>query len=326
MFASRPRTAGTVEKIANAMPEWRNKPHPSISDYYKGARLRSGKPVYQQNNHSNVVFGDDRIAVRKSLAQEVDHETNHEVCHTLKANHLKLIQMSFEERQEYYQNAQRVVGESALDAMEHMMRGKLNQRTASGPSQLRRNFKYFDRDASGDIDLDEFMFALGLMGLNFNENQMIALFARYDRTISGTFDYQDFCDVLMEYDFGSIATTTTGSKLQKMMAAVFDIDNTTTRSSFSTRSSTNSSDEEFAATTMPSPTDVRHVRRVFNMLDRDGNGTLDILEIEELLHALGIENISQDQLRRGMRRLDTDGNNKVDFDEFYEWYNSALNV
>ena len=27
--------------------------------------------MYQQNNNSNVVFGDDRISVRKSMAQEV---------------------------------------------------------------------------------------------------------------------------------------------------------------------------------------------------------------------------------------------------------------
>ena len=85
--------------------------------------------------------------------------------------------------------------------MEHMLRDKLNQRTASGPSQLRRNFKYFDRDASGDIDLDEFIFALNLMGLTFNHDQVVAsspgTTGRWLEPLT-----QD-CDV-MEYDFGAI--------------------------------------------------------------------------------------------------------------------------
>ena len=56
------------------------------------------------------------------------------------------------------------------------------------------------------------------------------------------------------------------------------------------------------------------------MLDRDGNGHLDMNEIQDLLEALGVTNLSHEQLRRGMSRLDMDGNNKVDFDEFFEWY------
>ena len=242
-----------------------------------------------------------------------------------KVNHLQLQRMSRDERASHYRNASRIVGEGPIDAMEQMLRDKLNQRTASGPAQLRRNFKYFDRDASGDIDLDEFMFALDLMGLTFNYNQTVALFARYDRSISGTFDYQDFCDVLMEFDFGFIAKTSTGSNLKKMMANIFDFENTTSQSSIDSRSSTNSSqnssdEKDFESSTDLSCVDVRHVRRVFDMLDRDGNGHLDMNEIQDLLEALGVTNLSHEQLRRGMSRLDMDGNNKVDFDEFFEWY------
>jgi Ca2+-binding EF-hand superfamily protein len=258
---------------------------------------------------------------------QVDASSNIEAGRTSfqKVNHLQLQRMSRDERASHYRNASRIVGEGPIDAMEQMLRDKLNQRTASGPAQLRRNFKYFDRDASGDIDLDEFMFALDLMGLTFNYNQTVALFARYDRSISGTFDYQDFCDVLMEFDFGSIAKTSTGSNLKKMMANIFDFENTTSQSSIDSRSSTNSSqnssdEEDFESSTDLSCVDVHHVRRVFDMLDRDGNGHLDMYEIQDLLEALGVTNLSHEQLRRGMSRLDLDGNNKVDFDEFFEWY------
>ena len=36
----------------------------------------------------------------------------------------------------------------SISAVQRMMRDKLQQRTESGPFQLRKNFKYFDRDGS----------------------------------------------------------------------------------------------------------------------------------------------------------------------------------
>ena len=49
-----------------------------------------------------------------------------------------------------------LTGEDGVRQMEYMMREKLQQRTKAGPFQLRKTFKYFDRDGSGGIDEFEF--------------------------------------------------------------------------------------------------------------------------------------------------------------------------
>ena len=53
------------------------------------------------------------------------------------------------ERREDYAEAIEVVGVNKIHEMEQMMRDKLQQRTKTGPFQLRKTFKYFDRDGSG---------------------------------------------------------------------------------------------------------------------------------------------------------------------------------
>ena len=57
-------------------------------------------------------------------------------------------------------------------AVDQMVRAKIDQRTTGGPFVLRQAFKLFDKDASGDIDPDEFYAAMEWMGLQFTELQV----------------------------------------------------------------------------------------------------------------------------------------------------------
>ena len=84
---------------------------------------------------------------------------------------------SFKQRKEDYDAANEMVGLNKIHEMEQMMRDKLQQRTKTGPFQLRKTFKYFDRDGSGGIDFSEFQRAMELMGFQFTEVQQLALFA-----------------------------------------------------------------------------------------------------------------------------------------------------
>jgi hypothetical protein len=59
-------------------------------------------------------------------------------------------------------------------AYELVIRGKIDQRTTGGPMALRKAFKYFDTDGSGDIDPDEFFSAMRAFGLEFTEDQVLA--------------------------------------------------------------------------------------------------------------------------------------------------------
>lgn len=153
----------------------KKKDYPSINDYYKAAS-RGGKPIQYQHglsNFSSVQLGDERISFKKSLSQDV-YRLDIEEPEKLSDAPIK----SYKERREEYDEANEVVGLNKIHEMEQMMRDKLQQRTKTGPFQLRKTFKYFDRDGSGGIDFDEFQRAMELMGFAFTEIQQLALFAR----------------------------------------------------------------------------------------------------------------------------------------------------
>ena len=62
-------------------------------------------------------------------------------------------------------------------------------------------------------------------------------------------------------------------------------------------------------------------KRLFDSIDADGGGTLDIEEMKQLFKDLGLE-LTQDQEATVMSRIDTDGSGEIDFDEFFAWYSS----
>ena len=62
-------------------------------------------------------------------------------------------------------------------------------------------------------------------------------------------------------------------------------------------------------------------KRLFDSIDADGGGTLDIEEMKQLFKDLGLE-LTQDQEATVMSRIDTDGSGEIDFDEFFTWYSS----
>jgi hypothetical protein len=159
----------------------KKKDYPSINDYYRAAS-RGEKPIQYQHglsNFSNVLLGDDRVSFKKSLSQDVFSldDINHEVPKEVHEN-AQIHAKCYKQRQEDYAEANEVVGLNKINEMEEMMRDKLQQRTKTGPFQLRKTFKYFDRDGSGGIDFSEFQSAMELMGFQFTEIQQLALFAR----------------------------------------------------------------------------------------------------------------------------------------------------
>ena len=89
------------------------------------------------------------------------------------------LQVTDKDRLKMYQEALKRVPLVDLNQIEALIREKLNQRTSTGPFQLRKIFKYFDRDASGSIDFSEMRYAFKILGFTFSDWQVLALFARY---------------------------------------------------------------------------------------------------------------------------------------------------
>jgi len=117
---------------------------------------------------------------------------------SIKTTQRELMKESVEERKERYRRATEDIGAQRLNKLERDLREKVFNRVAAGPFQLRRNFKYFDKNSDGTIDLDEFFECLEyLMGVILPEEHAVALFARYDADANGEMDYREFIEQLM---------------------------------------------------------------------------------------------------------------------------------
>eukprot|EP00657_Telonema_sp_P-1_P008832 TRINITY_DN3098_c0_g1_i1.p1 TRINITY_DN3098_c0_g1~~TRINITY_DN3098_c0_g1_i1.p1 ORF type:complete len:137 (+),score=33.01 TRINITY_DN3098_c0_g1_i1:301-711(+) len=109
--------------------------------------------------------------------------------------------MTEDARKAIYQQALAHVTPDGVTFMIGAVRSKIEQKTSGGPFALRKAFKYFDRDGSGDIDPDEFFDAMAFFGLQFTERQVMALFGHCDYDGDGTIDYYEFIGQVLDSDF-----------------------------------------------------------------------------------------------------------------------------
>lgn len=288
----------------------KKKDHPSINDYYRALAVGE-KPIKYQHglsNYSNVQFGDDRVIFNKSMSQVMyqlnEDQANQMTIHDNSQNKTK------KQRIQDYEEANGVVGPEKIQEMEQMMRDKLQQRTKAGPFQLRKTFKYFDRDGSGGIDFSEFQRAMELMGFQFTDMQQLALFARYDESYSGEVDYSEFVHKVMESDFKGVSNASKKA-LNTLVSSTFLNED----SGASALEGDDDSDlDENELDTFRRA----EVGKLFNMVDSDGSGLIDECEFRQLISILHF-NIPQEDIREGFARLDTDSSGHIDFEEFYAW-------
>lgn len=288
----------------------KKKDHPTINDYYKSS-AEGNKPIQYQHglgNWSNVQFGDDRVSFKKSMSQ-VMYQLPDEIADIMTISECPQ-KKTKKQRIQDYEEANAVVGPGKIQEMEQMMRDKLQQRTKTGPFQLRKTFKYFDRDGSGGIDFSEFQRAMELMGFAFTDLQQLALFARYDESCSGEVDYSEFVEKVMESDFKGVSS---GNK--KALSALVSSAFLHQQGGQSLEGDDDSDLEEDELETF------RHaeVHKLFNIVDEDASGYIDKEEMSRLLNTLG-KSLSEEGIDEGFAKLDKDSSGNIDFDEFYTWY------
>jgi len=291
----------------------KKKEHPTINDYYKALAVNN-KPIQYQHglgNFSNVQFGDDRVCFKKSMSQVMYH-LNEEVADKMTVNECPR-KKTMKQRMQDYEEANTVVGDYKIQEMEQMMRDKLQQRTKTGPFQLRKTFKYFDRDGSGGIDFSEFQRAMELMGFQFTDLQQLALFSRYDESCSGEVDYSEFVEKVMESDFKGVSGTSQKA-LRTLVSSTF-----LKQDSGNCLEGDDDSDDDEQELESFRRTEVM---RLFGIVDSDKSGFIDQEEMLELLSGLG-KSLTKDEIEEGFSKLDTDGSGKIDFEEFYAWYKTV---
>jgi hypothetical protein len=155
--------------------------YPSVSDYYRASSRDNNRPIQLQqglSNYSSLVLGDDRITFSESVLS---------ASYRLPVEDKMVIESpsknkSRQYRKREYQDASKKVGETEINRLERVMKDKLFQRSyaTSSPFQVRKAFKFFDREQSLRISIEGFTKALEFLGFQFSELQNLALFARYD--------------------------------------------------------------------------------------------------------------------------------------------------
>ena len=67
----------------------------------------------------------------------------------------------------------------------------------------------------------------------------------------------------------------------------------------------------------------REALKLFDEIDVDGNGTLDVEELTELAKSMGVE-LTPKQAELAFADLDTDASGEIDFDEFFTFYEANV--
>jgi hypothetical protein len=189
-----------------------DKAYPSVCDYYeaKGKRYNADpdKPINLLgglSNYSGLKLGDHRITFGESVLS---------ASYRIPVEHLMSIDapskgQTKHTRKREYKAALEKVGDAEINRLERVMKDKLFQRSyaTSSPFQVRKAFKFFDRECTLKIPIEGFTRALEFLGFQFAELQNLALFAKYDSDFTGDIDYMTFIASAMFYpavepDFG----------------------------------------------------------------------------------------------------------------------------
>lgn len=278
--------------------------YPSIKDYYIANAPRKDKPIQLQNglsNFSTLQLGDDRISVGESILSESYRLPVEEVMAISAPSKEK----SYAARKRDYDEASKKVGSAEIDRLERVMKDKLFQRSyeTSSPFQVRKAFKFFDRERSMRISIEGFTKALEFLGFQFSEVQNEALFARYDPEIVGNIDYMHFINSAMFY----AAVEPTFVHYAKKVV------DTTPKTTAVNDAAKKDSQLLLEA----------EIRRIFNKLDRNKTGTVAYDDFELLLSSLG-RHLTSKEIANCLADLGIKPGGSCSFEVFFDWWTSDV--
>ena len=208
-----------------------------------------------------------------------------------------------------------VIRNMSAEQAKMAIRKAVEARLEGGPGGLRRAYKFFDRDGSGGIDIDEFKAALKSYAmLEFEDSLIQEIMA--DWAPDGVIDYYGFCANVMDdaqVDLGALASNKSPKKKK----------NSGLPGSPSRRTKTMIGSER--VTSMP-PSIVQFVRdkieaksvqihEVYRYFDENHDQFVTPIEFKNGLAGLGIQ-LPSTQFQALVRHVDTDSNGTIDYNEF----------
>merc|ERR1712166_505366 len=271
----------------------------TANDFY--ARLPDPRRKTNSKNRSNLDLGDPRAQTFETMNMSCFRTRE------LPNPRAPLVEgfedMSMEERDRIYRRALERTTITGVRKLESDIRMKIDQRTSGGPFALRKAFKYFDRDGSGDIDPDEFFAAMDWFGLQFTEDAVLGLFGLYDDDRGGSLGYYEFVDNIISSDKDKQAAIAGTDRINAMLSGT--------------------GTEEIPSPFKAGIVDDGLARKCFDMCDRNGSGKIELTELEAMFKQFGVPTDS-DVMNRAFVVLDKNFDGEISFEEFWEWWAAAM--
>jgi len=271
----------------------------TANDFY--ARLPDPRRKTNSKNRSNLDLGDPRAQTFETM--NMSCFKTRELPNPRAPLVEGFDEMTCEERDRIYRRALERTTITGVRKLESDIRMKIDQRTSGGPFALRKAFKYFDRDGSGDIDPDEFFAAMDWFGLQFTEDAVLGLFGLYDDDRGGSLGYYEFVDNIISSDKDKQAAIAGTDRINAMLSGT--------------------GTEEIPSPFKAGIVDEGLARKCFDMCDRNGSGKIELTELEAMFKQFGVPTDS-DVMNRAFVVLDKNFDGEISFEEFWEWWAAAM--
>ena len=196
------------------------------------------------------------------------------------------------------------------------------------PGQLRRTFKFFDRQGRGGIDFEDFHECLRLLGYaarsegGLEPEEVVALFSRYDLTCKGYIDYYEFCDHLMGRDFHD-------QSIGGDMKTLVNLSIKPAPDGAASSAPAAAADEEDGIPDFDEDAENEffmkraHVREIFEHVDADADGRITRPEFGALVQGVAGKRLPADRVDGTFELMGPDAGGRVGFEAFFTWFDSV---
>jgi len=271
----------------------------SPNDLYKS---NNPKILTNSKNRSSIIMGDNRDNQFNTM--NLQSYKSYAEVNMVPSLH-NLANLAPEGRKKVYENATKRVTADGVRRVERSMMNKLQQRSAGGQAGLRNAFKYFDRDNSGTIDLDEFFSVVEFIGFSFNEDQVVALFGHYDVNLEGELDYYAFINRVMNGSPPPMPPRTEFKMFETIPGKV--------------RRYGAGPPLAFKVGQHVDKLVKWDVKRAFDKFDFDKSGSIERRELPLLMVALGMH-LTPQMVDNVLIEMDVNQNGAIEFQEFFSWF------
>ena len=177
--------------------------------------------------------------------------------------------------------------------MEQRIIELVKKRLAEKNLSLKQTFLAFDENKDGNISQAEFLKAFRIMDLGVTDNEVISLFKSFDKNLTGTIDYREFCTKIQEASIPAQLPMSSSGNFQSSLPTDAVLDQIRRRIK----------EKNLSA------------RQAFLAFDENGDGKINEGEFFKTIQIMEL-GVSEADVRSLFRNFDKDRTGTIDYKEF----------